>query len=59
MDWEQFDRLLAQYNERFEDGLPTEQMPQADFANAVEIMRECLRTGDPYIAATVSDFLCF
>lgn len=54
MDWEQFDRLLAQYNERFEDGLPTEQMPQADFANAVEIMRECLRTGDPYIAATVS-----
>ena len=48
MDWQEFNRLLAEYDERFEEGLPTEQMPPADFRNAIEIMRESLRNGVPY-----------
>ncbi len=48
MDWQEFDRLLTQYDECFEEPLPTEQMPPQDFKNAVKIMREALRTGKPY-----------
>lgn len=47
-DWKEFDRVLKEYEERFGDGLPTEQMPPADLENAVQIMRECMRTGKPY-----------
>ena len=47
-DWKEFDRLLVEYDERFKEVLPTEQMPPQDFRNAIEIMREALRTGKPY-----------
>lgn len=49
-DWKEFDRVLKEYEERFGDGLPTEQMPPDDLENAVQIMRECMRTGKPYDA---------
>ena len=48
MDLKEFNRLLAEYDEHFEEGLPTEQMPPSDFNNAIEIMREALRTNIPY-----------
>lgn len=48
MDWQEFDRLQEEYTQRFEEGLPTEQMPPTDFKNAIEIMREALRTGKAY-----------
>ena len=49
MKWgsEEFNSLLEEYIERFNKGIPVA-MPPKDEENFGEIMRECLRTGNPY-----------
>ena len=48
MNWKEFGELSLDYAKKFGESLPTEMMPPEDFDNAIEIMRECLKTGKPY-----------
>lgn len=48
MNWAEFDEVSLQYQDRFGECLPTEQMALKDFENAVAIMRACLANGKPY-----------
>lgn len=51
----EFHKVQQEYQSKFGDILPTEEMPPGDLENIIQIARQCIRTNIPYNPPKISE----